>query len=260
MRIPGKLLSIYFITYLLVNFSSCKSESSPTLIAISRASVNYINWLKKADSTIEVVDLYSLPVDSALEVLEKSSGLLLTGGEDIFPGIYGDARDTSRCGTLDLYRDTLEINLIFKALEMELPVFGICRGEQILNVVFGGELFIDLPQDFDTSVRHQCDNYLTCFHMVHVEHGSSLHKFCNCDSALVTSNHHQGVKRLAADLSANAFGPDGLIEGIELKEQGTQPFFLAVQWHPERMEEMNPLSGPLANAFVSKCISYYHKR
>jgi len=231
----------------------------PAVIAISKASDNYINWLKRADSTVHVVNLYALPVDSALAVLDRSCGLLLTGGEDVFPGIYGDVADTARCGKIDLYRDTLEINLILRAIELKMPIFGVCRGEQILNVVFGGELFIDIPQDFDTSVLHQCDDYLTCFHMVYVEPVSLLHDLCGCDSALVTTNHHQAVKAPAPDLKADAFGPDGLIEGIELAEQEKQPFFLAVQWHPERMDEDNPLSGPLAKTFVLQCKHYSPK-
>lgn len=236
-----------------LGISSCKPTLPPPVIAISKASDNYINWLKRADSTVQWINLYTLPFDSALEVLNSCSGLLLTGGEDVFPGIYGKEDDTSRCGPINFYRDTLEINLVLRALERRMPVFGVCRGEQLLNVVFGGELFIDIPQDFDSTVLHRCDDYLTCFHMVYVEPKTFLHTLCNCDSALVTTNHHQAVSVLAPDLNANAYSPDGLIEGIELLEREQEPFFLAVQWHPERMEKENPLSGPLAEAFLMQC-------
>ncbi|MFH1295732.1 MAG: gamma-glutamyl-gamma-aminobutyrate hydrolase family protein [Bacteroidota bacterium] len=241
---------------LLVVLSACKRDLPPTIIAISKASDNYVTWLKRADSTVQFVNLYPLPVDSALSQLEHCSGLLLTGGEDVFPGIYAEAGDTARCGEINFYRDTLEINLILHALKLKMPIFGVCRGEQILNVVFGGELFIDIPQDFDTSVRHRCEDYLHCFHMVYVAPSSLLHSLCGCDSALVTTNHHQAVRVLAPDLQANAFSADGLIEGIELAEKNGQPFFLGVQWHPERMEEENSLSGPLAGAFLMKCRMY----
>ncbi|MBL7137640.1 MAG: gamma-glutamyl-gamma-aminobutyrate hydrolase family protein [Bacteroidales bacterium] len=236
--------------------SSCQRDLPLTVIAISKTSDNYINWLKRADSTVQYINLYSLPVDSALNLLENCSGLLLTGGEDVFPGIYAEMGDTARCGAINFYRDTLEINLVFQALKLRMPIFGVCRGEQILNVVFGGKLFIDIPQDFDTSVFHRCEDYLHCFHMVYVEPNSLLHALCGCDSALVTTNHHQAVSVLAPDLKANAYGSDGLIEGIELAEKTGQPFFLGVQWHPERMAEENPLSGPLARAFLMKCRIY----
>lgn len=249
----------YPLVFSLSLLSSCQTDFPPPRVAISKASDNYINWLKRADSTVQYVSLYHMEIDSAMQLLEECNGLLLTGGEDLFPGMYGNVNDTSRCGEIDFYRDTLEINLLMKAIEMKMPIFGVCRGEQLLNVVFGGELYIDIPQDFDTSVMHRCDDYLTCFHMVYVERQSLLHSLCNCDSALVTTNHHQGVRVLGTDLKANAFADDGLIEGVELAEHEGQPFLLAVQWHPERMEPENPLSGPLAEAFLMQCrkFSYF---
>lgn len=246
-------VSVTGLLFLLLTTVSCQKRIPTPVIAISKASDNYINWLKRADSTVQYVNLYSLTVDSALSVLNNCNGLLLTGGEDIYPGIYANESDTDRCGEIDFYRDTLEINLVLRALDLKMPVFGVCRGEQLLNVVFGGELFIDIPQDFDTTVPHRCDDYLSCFHMVYVENNSFLHTLCKCDSAKVTSNHHQAVKVLPSDLKANARGPDGLIEGVELADREGQPFFQAVQWHPERMEKENPLSGPLAEAFIAQC-------
>ncbi|MFH1159562.1 MAG: gamma-glutamyl-gamma-aminobutyrate hydrolase family protein [bacterium] len=250
----GLLLAI-----ILVLTAGCRQQLPAPVVAISKASDNYINWLKRADSTVRYINLYSLSTDSALAALDSCSGLLLTGGEDVFPGIYGKEGDTARCGEFDFFRDTLEINLILYALEQKLPIFGVCRGEQILNVVFGGELYIDLPQDFDTSVMHRYDDYLSCFHMVYVEPGSLLHSICNCDSAKVTTNHHQAISVLAPDLKANSFSADGLMEGIELENPDGESFLLAVQWHPERMEEGNPLSGPLAYEFVKQCRKYSPK-
>ncbi|MFC2102091.1 gamma-glutamyl-gamma-aminobutyrate hydrolase family protein [Bacteroidota bacterium] len=253
MRILQKHLSGAVLLLLFVAFAACQRSHPPTLIAISKASDNYINWLKRADSTVKYINLYPLPFDSALKVLEGCDGLLLTGGEDVFPGIYGNESDTARCGTIDFYRDTLEVNLVYTALDMNMPILGVCRGEQLLNVVFAGELFIDIPADFDTTVLHRCDDYLTCFHMVYVEPNSLLYEICQCDSALVTSNHHQAVNVLAPDLKANSFGSDGLIEGVELANRDGQPFILGVQWHPERMKKENPLSGPIAEAFLMQC-------
>jgi len=256
MKISGVFLFASSLFLLLHAATSCQKSLPPPVIAISKASDNYINWLKRADSTVQYVNLYPLPVDSALKILNSCNGLLLTGGEDVFPGIYGDAGDTARCGKINYFRDTLEINLVLRALELKMPIFGVCRGEQLLNVIFGGELFVDIPKDFNSTTLHQCDDYLTCFHTVHVEPYSLLHTLCNCDSAVVTTNHHQAVKTMAPDLKASAYGPDGLIEGIELTKREGQPFLLAVQWHPERMEEGNPLSGALAVSFLMKCRVY----
>jgi len=242
---------------ILLAISGCEPQApSSPVIAISKASNNYINWLKTADSTIQYINLYSLSVDSAMAVLKTCSGLLITGGEDVYPGIYGDANDTARCGTINHYRDTLEINLIIQGLKMEMPIMGVCRGEQIMGVVFGGALFIDIPEDYDTSIIHRCEDYRNCFHMVYVEPNSLLQTICECDSALVTTNHHQAIKVLGPDLKANSFSDDGLIEGIELADPQGYPFLLAVQWHPERMDSTNPLSGPIARVFIEKCREY----
>ena len=248
-------------TIILITISGCNHQTpSSPVIAISKASNNYINWLKTADSTIQYTSLYSLSVDSAIAVLKTCSGLLITGGEDVYPGIYGDAKDTSRCGKINHYRDTLEINLIIRAVEMEMPILGVCRGEQILGVVFGGELFVDIPEDYDTSLIHRCEDYLNCFHMVYVEPNSLLKTICDCDSALVTTNHHQAIKVLGPDLKENSFSADGLIEGIELADPQGYPFLIAVQWHPERMDVTNPLSGPIARVFIEKCRDFSASR
>ncbi len=259
-KVLRKILPGLPVIIILLAFSGCKHHAPSLVIAISKVSNNYINWLKTADSTVQYINLYPLSLDSALAALDTCSGLLLTGGEDVYPGIYGDVNDTSRCGKINHYRDTLDINLIIRALELEMPIFGVCRGEQILGVVFGGELFIDIPEDYDTSVVHRCDDYRNCFHMVYVEPNSLLHTICDCDSALVTSNHHQAIRVPGPELRANSFAADGLIEGIELEKSREYSFLLAVQWHPERMDAKNPLSGPLIRTFIERCRDYSNGR
>jgi len=236
--------------------NACQPETgTPLRIAISKASPNYINWLKRADSAVVIVNLYPMPVDSAMEILRSCSGLLLSGGEDVYPGIYGMEGDTGRCPEIDRHRDSLEIAVIARAFDLGLPVMGICRGSQILNVYLGGTLYIDVPQDHGTGVTHQCADYLNCFHAVHTADSSLLKGISGADSATVTTNHHQAVRVLARGLRANAYSADTLTEGIEWAEPENRPFLLGVQWHPERMEVTNPLSGPLAKAFIKACKS-----
>ncbi|HNY03238.1 MAG TPA: gamma-glutamyl-gamma-aminobutyrate hydrolase family protein, partial [Bacteroidales bacterium] len=136
----------------------------PITIAISKASPNYVNWLKRSDPGVVTLDLYKLKVADAVEKLAGCSALLVTGGEDVFPGRYGKITDTSRCTEMNPYRDSLEIALIQAALARKMPVAGVCRGEQIINVALGGTLVIDLPADVGKKVTHQCDDYLHCFH------------------------------------------------------------------------------------------------
>ncbi len=260
---------IYFlisgIISLNIIFSSCSShKEEPIKIAISKAKPekyygSYAKWLKKADSTIECIGMYFIPIDSALLILENCSGLLLTGGPDVFPGEYNKAFDTTRCGTIDYKRDTLEFALIKKAMDLNIPILGICRGEQILNISMGGSLIVDIPSDFDTVVVHRCKDTKNCFHNVQIEPGSKLFWASNINSGIVNSNHHQAVDKLADEFKVTARSGDGLIEAIEWKDSHGKPFLIAVQWHPEKMDSDNPLSLPIAEYFLQEA-RLFHER
>ncbi len=225
-------------------------------IGLSKATPNYENWLKRSNPGIVPVNLYLLPIDSALQKLGECDGLLLTGGEDVYPGWYGKEYDTARCTEMNRHRDSLDIALISKALDVKMPVFAVCRGHQIMNVCLKGTLIIDIPKDVGTQIVHQCDDYLQCFHSVTVPKNSLLFSISKCDSAMVTSNHHQAIERLAPMLVANAYSKDMLIEGIEWQHPAGKSFLLGVQWHPERMEKTNQLSGPLADEFIKQAALY----
>ncbi len=227
-------------------------------IGISKTSPNYINWLKRSDSTAIPVNLYTFSIDSSILVLNDCQALLLTGGEDVYPGFYGKESDTSRCTGINRHRDTLELALIARALDLKIPIFAVCRGQQILNVALGGKLIIDIPGDFNTTICHQCSDYLHCLHKVNVMANSLLAEISGCDSAIVTTNHHQAVEILSPLLCANAHSPDGLIEGVEWKDPAGRSFLMGVQWHPERMEKSNPLSGSLADEFIRQAKLFTH--
>jgi putative glutamine amidotransferase len=242
---------------LFIGFHSCGpvSEKSGITIGISKGAPekyygNYSKWLKTADSTVVCLDLYHMPIDSALMLLESCSGLLLSGGPDVHPAYYNMAEDTAKCGDIDHFRDSLEFALIDKAITMDLPILGICRGLQIFNISQGGSLYADIPADLDTMVTHRCPDTYNCFHNVRVEKGSGLHFISGVSSGTTNSNHHQGIRRIGDGLAPIARTDEGLIESIEYKNRVEKPFFLAVQWHPERMETNNPLSLPLANQFL----------
>lgn len=256
-----KILWLFILSAWLL--AGCREEHSeePLRVAISKAKPekyygNYSKWLKHADSTIVCLDMYHTTLDSALMMLDQCSGLLISGGADVFPGLYGRAGDTIGCGAIDHKRDSLEIALIGIALEKGLPILGICRGEQILNVYFGGSLIIDIPSDFDTTVLHRCEDYRNCYHDVSVTEGSLLHNITRALSGSVTSNHHQAADLVAPELQVTAIAPDGLFEALEYKDRENKNFMLGVQWHPERMDPNNPLSGPVAKRFLEECHVY----
>lgn len=251
--------TVLFLTFIIFSCTP-KAEQLP-VIGVSKGITKddfgyYGKWLRSADSAIILVDLYSLPIDSALIVLENCSGLLLSGGRDIYPEFYNKIEDTIKCDSYDHKRDTLEIALIKKANNLKMPILGVCRGLQMLNVAFGGTLYADIPTDLGTSVIHRCKGTYDCFHVVFVPANSKLHQISKVKVGVTNSNHHQGIKRLANELDASAHTEDGLIVAIQRRDTSNKAFLFAIQWHPERMDYWNKLSLPIASHFIEEVKKY----
>ena len=136
---------------------------------------------------------------------------------------------------------------------------GICRGLQVLNVYFGGSLIIDIPADLDTIVKHQMTNYEDCFHDVSLVKGTLLEEISGINHGITNCNHHQGIDVLSDNFVAMAYTNDGLVEAIGYTNNDNKPFLLGVQWHPERMDYSNPLSGPIAVRFLQEANNYANK-
>lgn len=259
--------SLYLLLLLVVIYSCSAQQTTvePLQIAISKAIPTknyqpYINWLHQIDSTIICIDMYGLGIDSALSVLQDCDGFLLTGGEDVNPYYYGKELDTTKCDQPNTYRDSLDMALISIAMDQKIPIMGICRGMQILNVSLGGTLIFDIPTDFDTTVKHRYPNYKASHHDVKIKAGSILSDKLNIKSGNVYSNHHQGIEVPAPALNVISFAGDGLPEAIEYKDRSMMPFLLAVQWHPEQMDYSNPLSGGIAKLFVKELSANRNKK
>jgi putative glutamine amidotransferase len=253
-----KFLSLGIFVVVLVSCSGPEmNEVTPSRIAVSKKGTEkgfayYQKWLKNADSTVILLDMYSLGLDSAMIVFESCDGLLLTGGTDVYPGIYGKEADTARCEQPDFKRDSLELWLIGRAIEKGIPVLGVCRGHQILNVYAGGTLVIDIPSDIGLDVKHREETGFDCFHVVRVLPGSLLHQITGVDSGMVNSAHHQAVEIHGENLESFAFSEDGLVESVGYRTQSNSHFLLGVQWHPERLDFSNPFSGKIAERFLSE--------
>ena len=133
-------------------------------------------------------------------------------------------------------------------LEEEKPILGICRGEQILNVYFGGTLYQDLSLKKDSNIRHNQKvkpNLET--HTVEINKESLLYEILKKDNILVNSFHHMAIKDVAVGMKITALSKDGVIEGIEMREKN----ILAIQWHPEMLSRTNGLMQRLFNYFIS---------
>ena len=255
---------ILFFLFLPVIFSFSPVLDKPVKIALSKSSPNYVNWIAKGDPSVVIVDLSVLTPDEAKNELQGCSALLLTGGGDINPAMYKDTRERKICTDIDTKRDNLEKVAICEAMSLKMPILGICRGEQMLNVVLGGTLITDIPaymkakgQDkLKMAIKHQCEDYIHCFHPISVDPASFLHAITGADSGSVTSNHHQAIANIGKGLSISARSPDGITEAIEWKDLKGKSFLMGVQWHPERMDLTNGLSGRLLEKFLAEAKRY----
>ena len=182
---------------------------------------------------VRVVDA-SMGVDDALKGLD---GLLLTGGDDVAPSRYGEAKH-EKTVEVESERDAFELKLVAAARAAVLPIFAICRGVQVLNVACGGTLVQDIPSQINGAVNHSLlvppNTPCTLAHEVWVEKDSLLSRLMgdrlNADACDVNSRHHQAVKAIANGFRITATAPDGVIEAIE---DPNARFCLGVQWHPE---------------------------
>jgi putative glutamine amidotransferase len=160
-------------------------------------------------------------------------GLLLTGGGDIDPALFGEAPQPTLYDVAPI-RDTFEANAARWAVEHRLPLLCICRGVQVLNVALGGSLYQDVGTDPGTTLPHsQKEPRDQPTHKVRIAPSSRLAEVVGADEVEVNSMHHQALKSLGRGLAAVAWAPDQLVEGVEMPEQ--PGFVLGVQWHPEEL-------------------------
>jgi len=162
------------------------------------------------------------------EAVHRLDGLLLPGGGDLDPGLYGAPRHP-QTGRLNPRRDTAEVALARAAIRTGLPVLGICRGLQVLNVVLGGTLHQHLP-DVVGDEGHEPEPGVFGKQAVSLEPGSHIAKIMESELATVPCHHHQAIDRIGAGLTVTARARDGVIEAAELEGH---PFAVAVQWHAE---------------------------
>jgi putative glutamine amidotransferase len=215
-----------------------------------RADLDYVAGVAEAGGAPIVLP----PVGErgmAEAVIGGLDGLLLSGGSDLDPRYYGE-RPIPELGPTIPERDAFEVALLEAALGRGIPVFGICRGLQVLNVVLGGTLYQDLPSQVGGEVlkHRQTTPKWQATHEVEVRDGSYLAELAGRGAAKVNSYHHQGIKDLADGLVVSARSSDGIVEAIE----GTnlsERWILGVQWHAEAMRGASRQQRALFEAHVS---------
>ncbi len=176
-------------------------------------------------------------------------GLLLTGGGDMDPALWGEAPHPKLYDVAPS-RDTLETSALHLALGRSLPVLAVCRGLQVLNVALGGTLYQDVATEPGTQLPHsQKEPRDQPTHKVKVASGSRLAETLGADELEVNSMHHQAIHRLGRGLTAVAWAPDQLVEGAEWDDPAR--FVLGVQWHPEELVGHSEPARRLFSALVA---------
>ena len=205
----------------------------PPIIGITRCSKlsDYVASIEQTGAQVRVLEVSESP----RALVGLLNGVVLTGGGDVDPVLYGEERHQS-VEDAEPGRDEFEIDLARRAVSADLPVLAICRGAQVLNVAAGGTLIQDIPSSVGSDLAHSISQPPNAIaHQVTITPGSRLHAALGAaadgsPSCRVNSRHHQSVGRLGTGLVATATASDGVVEAIEQPEAR---FCLGIQWHPE---------------------------
>ncbi|HWA17167.1 MAG TPA: gamma-glutamyl-gamma-aminobutyrate hydrolase family protein [Gemmatimonadales bacterium] len=183
---------------------------------------------------------------------ERLDGLFIPGGVDMDPATFHETPH-AKLGRIDPPRDATELMLAKWAIDEGKPLFGLCRGLQVINVALGGTLHQDLETEMPGAIKHDyfpnagfARDHLA--HDVTIEPGSRLRQIVGDPVLPVNSMHHQGIRTLGAGLKATAFAPDGLVEALESDKDN---YVVAVQWHPEALADRDEKMAALFHSFVA---------
>lgn len=216
----------------------------------SYVNQDYVEAVLRAGA-IPFIIPFNEDLEATREMVEKVDGIILSGGHDVNPYYYGED-PMLKIGELFLERDVFDMELYKTAIELKKPIFGICRGYQIINVINGGTLYQDLSYADFVKIKHdQVDNPTQATHFVELEEGTFLKNILG-EKYKVNSFHHQILKDVAPGFKVVAKSSDGVIESIEKITEDS--FVIGVQWHPEMLSASNEKSQEIFNEFVKKVI------
>ena len=221
----------------------------------------YPRWVIGNDRQIRIVLLAAHLSNAAL--LDDCDAVVLTGGTDIHPSLYNSERLDYPHAPKDGWdnaRDDFEQAIFKQALIKKMPVLAICRGLQLVNASLGGTLLADLEESGKNNHRRMAD--ADGEHLVQLSPGSQLAEIAQTHQAMINSAHHQAVDRVADELMISGISPDNGIEALEWKLPANHSPLLAVQWHPERVEQADAgtLSIPIRNWLLHHAQVFYENK
>jgi putative glutamine amidotransferase len=251
----------------------------PPLILISPSTQK--RGVEFEDNSVSLSNQYSLAIAAAggvpwiapalparsliAESVARCDGVVLTGGDDVQPELYASKLPPKLKKTVsepEPDRDLFELMLVEEVFRQRKPLFCICRGQQLVNVAFGGTLIVDIASQLPGAIDHRrLDRKNDIVHDAELTRGSLLASIARDQKLGVNSSHHQAIGKLAEPFVATARSSDGVIEGIELKKEAARslPFFLAVQFHPERLFARHAEHLRLFQTFVRACVGQRKK-
>jgi putative glutamine amidotransferase len=233
-----------------VTYRKIAAQSNP--IPLFALMPSYIEAVAAAGGAPVLIPL-GLDEATLLTILNQLDGLVLTGGGDIAPEVYG-AEHADMVYDVDRDRDRVELFLAREAVAREKPVLAICRGHQMLNVALGGTLYEDVQEIMPGAMKHDFFGDMPRNHQAHevtIDPDSKLAATLGRTSIAVNSLHHQGIRDLAPGLVSSAYAPDGLIEGVE---SPVHPFAVGVQWHPENLIHDEPAMLDLFRGLIQAAV------
>lgn len=215
----------------ITTYHSAAASGGP-ILAVTET---YVQAVLKAGGSPVLIPL-GLPERTLAQIVQRLDGVLFTGGGDMAPACYGSS-DHPLVKGVDSDRDRVELVLYRQVLQRQQPFMGICRGFQVFNVAMGGTLYEDIADQHPGAQKHDFFPNIPRNHLAHpiqVSEGTRLAEILGKPLLEVNSLHHQGLRQVATALKVSAVAPDGIVEAVELPGH---PFGLAVQWHPECLQE-----------------------
>ncbi len=224
-------------------------------------SKKYVSTLSDAGAVPFIIPLLDNMM-TLRAIYDELDGVFLCGGVDMDPSSYGEPRHYL-CGATDSDRDATEMQLVRWAIQEKKPVFGVCRGVQVINVACGGTLLQDLASEVPNSRKHDYfpmqgrfeRNLLT--HSISVDEASHLGRLLGVRSIKVNSMHHQAIDRVGNGLVATAWADDGIVEALE---STNHHYMLGVQWHPEELATTDPRMRRLFRQFIRESSRFRAER